>query len=91
MIDVLEKLSPSQLQELSVYYQRKFISADSLNTDEERLKNPEQCRKPVEITDSRLWQAMSYALRLPYGTEILLNEDSGTVAHHLTSMVRRLR
>ena len=34
---------------------------------------------------------MSFASRLPYGTELLLHQDSGPVVKNLCSMVRLLR
>ncbi len=88
--DMLVSLDSGEVNSLKVWSQRKshtFLTVE----DHERLRNPEKCRRPIPITDSKLWHYMTIVNRMAHGSEYLLNQDGGPVVKHLIALVRLMR
>ena len=88
--DVIEPCSSGEVKQLLLWMKQRNSSALSAQ-EHERLLNPESCRKAIPITSSKLWHYMSFANRLAQGTELILNQDTGTVVKNLTFLVRLMR
>ena len=90
LVDLTLSCTSGELKEIHSWLakpSRAFISEE----EHERLRNPEECRKPLMITSSKLHYYMTYANRLAQGSEILFYPDSGLVVKHLTALVRLMR
>ena len=88
--ELTQSLNAGEVQNLHAWLTRK--PSGKLSTEEhERLLIPEECRKSIAITNSKLRHFMTFADRLPQGTEYLLTQDSGSIVKSLIALTGLMR